>query len=76
MDSQEVHTMHDDREHVISIVLSHQNWQKSVKLQPQPLLAALPQDHGLLGRRGLRVKRRGGAQWGPDDQKSGEMPGN
>jgi DNA polymerase IV len=29
-----------------------------------------------VGRRGLRVKRRGEAQWGPDDQRSGEMPGN
>jgi DNA polymerase IV len=29
-----------------------------------------------VGRRGLRVKRRGEAQWGPDDEKSGEMPGN
>jgi hypothetical protein len=28
--------MHDDREHVISIVLSHQDWQEFVKLQPQP----------------------------------------
>jgi DNA polymerase IV len=29
-----------------------------------------------VGRRGLRVKRRGEAQWGPDDEKSREMPGN
>jgi DNA polymerase IV len=29
-----------------------------------------------VGRRGLRVKRRGEAQWGPDDERSGEMPGN
>ena len=34
-----------------------------------------------VGRRGLRVKRRGEAPWGPpvvqsDDEKSGEMPGN
>jgi hypothetical protein len=28
--------MHDDREHVISIVLSHRDWQEFVKLQPQP----------------------------------------
>jgi hypothetical protein len=35
MNRQEV-TMHDDREHVISIVLSHQDWQEFVKLQPQP----------------------------------------
>ena len=29
-----------------------------------------------VGRRGLRVKRRGDGQWGPDGQESGEIPGN
>ena len=29
-----------------------------------------------VGRRGLRVKRRGDGQWGPDGERSGEMPGN
>ena len=28
--------MHDDRDHVISVVLSHEEWQEFVKLQPQP----------------------------------------
>ena len=28
--------MHDDRDHVISVVLSHADWQEFVKLQPQP----------------------------------------
>ena len=28
--------MHDDREHVISVVLTHRDWQEFVKLQPQP----------------------------------------
>lgn len=28
--------MHDDRDHVISVVLSHSDWQEFVKLQPQP----------------------------------------
>lgn len=28
--------MHDDREHVISVVLTHHDWQEFVKLQPQP----------------------------------------
>lgn len=28
--------MHDDRDHVISVVLTHRDWQEFVKLQPQP----------------------------------------
>jgi hypothetical protein len=28
--------MHDDREHVLSVVLTHQDWEEFVKLQPQP----------------------------------------
>jgi hypothetical protein len=28
--------MHADREHVISVVLSHDEWTEFVKLQPQP----------------------------------------
>ncbi len=28
--------MHADREHVISVVLTHQEWEEFVKLQPQP----------------------------------------
>ena len=28
--------MHADREHVISIVLSHDEWTEFVRLQPQP----------------------------------------
>ena len=28
--------MHDDREHVISVVLTHKDWQEFVRLQPQP----------------------------------------
>jgi hypothetical protein len=28
--------MHDDRDHVISVVLSHSEWQELVKLHPQP----------------------------------------
>jgi hypothetical protein len=28
--------MHDDRDHVISVVLSHEDWKEFVKLQPQP----------------------------------------
>ena len=30
--------MHDDREHVISVVLTHEDWQEFVKLQPQPVI--------------------------------------
>jgi len=30
--------MHDDRDHVISVVLSHDEWKEFVKLQPQPSL--------------------------------------
>jgi hypothetical protein len=29
--------MYDDREHVISVVLTHEDWQEFVKLQPQPV---------------------------------------
>jgi hypothetical protein len=29
-------TMHHDREHVISVVLTHEDWQEFVRLQPQP----------------------------------------
>ena len=29
--------MHADREHVISVVLNHDDWQEFVKLQPQPV---------------------------------------
>ena len=29
--------MHDDREHVISVVLNHEEWKEFVKLQPQPV---------------------------------------
>ena len=29
--------MHDDRDHVISVVLSHEDWKEFVKLQPQPV---------------------------------------
>src|SRR5262245_49780304 len=32
----EAFSMHDDRDHVISVVLSHADWQEFVKLQPQP----------------------------------------
>jgi hypothetical protein len=28
--------MHADREHVLSVVLTHQDWEEFVKLQPQP----------------------------------------
>jgi hypothetical protein len=34
--SHEVPTMYDDRDHVISVTLSHEDWQEFVKLQPQP----------------------------------------
>jgi hypothetical protein len=30
-------TMHADREHVISVVLNHEEWKAFVKLQPQPV---------------------------------------
>jgi hypothetical protein len=29
--------MHADREHVISVVLGHEDWKEFVKLQPQPV---------------------------------------
>jgi hypothetical protein len=29
--------MHTDREHVISVVLNHDDWKEFVKLQPQPV---------------------------------------
>ena len=29
--------MHDDREHVISVVLNHEEWKEFLKLQPQPV---------------------------------------
>jgi hypothetical protein len=29
--------MHDDREHVISVVLNHEEWKEFVKLQPHPV---------------------------------------
>lgn len=29
--------MHHDREHVISVVLNHEEWKEFVKLQPQPV---------------------------------------
>ncbi len=29
--------MHDDREHVISVVLNHEEWLEFVKLQPHPV---------------------------------------
>lgn len=29
--------MHADREHVISVVLDHDDWKEFVKLQPQPV---------------------------------------
>jgi hypothetical protein len=29
--------MHADREHVISVVLNHDDWKQFVKLQPQPV---------------------------------------
>ena len=29
--------MHADREHVISVVLNHEEWKEFVKLQPQPV---------------------------------------
>ena len=29
--------MHADREHVISVVLNHADWEEFVKLQPQPV---------------------------------------
>lgn len=29
--------MHADREHVISVVLAHEDWKEFVKLQPQPV---------------------------------------
>lgn len=29
--------MFDDREHVISVVLNHDDWQQFVSLQPQPV---------------------------------------
>lgn len=28
--------MHDDRDHVISVVLTHDDWKEFVRLQPQP----------------------------------------
>jgi hypothetical protein len=29
--------MHEDREHVISVVLNHEEWKEFVKRQPQPV---------------------------------------
>jgi hypothetical protein len=29
--------MHDDREHVISVVLTHADWEEFVKQHPQPV---------------------------------------
>jgi hypothetical protein len=29
--------MHADRQHVISVVLDHEDWKEFVKLQPQPV---------------------------------------
>lgn len=29
--------MHADREHVISVVLTHDDWKEFVKLQPEPV---------------------------------------
>jgi len=29
--------MHDDREHVISVVLNHEEWKEFVKIQPRPV---------------------------------------
>ena len=29
--------MHDDRDHVISVVLNHEEWKEFLKLQPQPV---------------------------------------
>jgi len=29
--------MHDDRSHVISVVLNHEEWQEFVKAQPHPV---------------------------------------
>ena len=30
--------MHDDRDHVISVVLNHEEWIEFLKLQPQPVI--------------------------------------
>ena len=29
--------MHEDRDHVISVVLNHEEWKEFLKLQPQPV---------------------------------------
>jgi hypothetical protein len=41
--------MHDDRDHVISVVLSHADWQEFVKLQPEPSVWLLERIQEMLG---------------------------
>ena len=59
--------MHDDRDHVISVVLTHEDWKEFVKLQPQPatwlreriqetIAAARPVDRSVANDQGAVVR--------------------
>jgi hypothetical protein len=46
--------MHADREHVISVVLEHEDWKEFVKLQPQPVDWLRERIQEMIAQSGLR----------------------
>lgn len=51
--------MHADREHVISVVLDHEDWQEFVKLQPQPVDWLRERIQEMIAQSGLRPPAAG-----------------
>ena len=51
--------MHADREHVISVVLEHEDWKEFVKLQPQPVNWLRERIQEMIAQSGLRPQASG-----------------
>ena len=56
--------MHADREHVISVVLAHEDWKEFVKLQPQPVDWLRERIQEMIAQSGLKGQATGIADAG------------
>jgi hypothetical protein len=60
--------MQADREHVISVVLEHEDWKEFVKLQPQPVNWLRERIQEMIAQAGVRLQATGPRLQAPDDR--------
>ena len=58
--------MHADREHVISVVLEHDDWKEFVKLQPQPVNWLRERIQEMIAAQSAASSQASGARMAPD----------